>query len=275
MKQLLFLFIIAFAACESANSSRTNEDVAPNNPAADSSSMIDSSENWLERKLEEGVDFLVSGNEPFWSVEIDFDGQMKFTNADGMTVSTPAVQGPHHGDSTMHFQAETDSGSLSVLVTSKPCTDGMSGRKFAYSAEVKVQPRGAGQATTYTGCGRYLAEDQLNGPWKLQSINGQSIDTTGAPKGAPMLDFNLVENRVSGHTGCNSISGSLEVGKDTLEIGQIISTRMACANMDFEARFLESLDKKVIPFEIRGDNLILKTDIGELLFRKDKSPLTI
>ena len=275
MKQLFFLFMIAFAACESANSTRANEDIALDSTAADSPSMTDTSGNWLENKLREGVDFLVSGNEPFWSVEIDFDGQVKFTNADGLSISTPAVQGPHHGDSTMHFQAETDSGSLSVLVTSKPCTDGMSGRKFAYSAEVKVQPKGAGQATSYSGCGRYLVEDRLNGTWKLQSINGQPIDTTGAPKGAPMLDFNLVENRVSGHTGCNSISGSLEVGKDTLQIGQIISTRMACANMDFEARYLESLDKKIIPFEIRGETLVLKTDIGELQFKMDKSPLTI
>lgn len=58
--------------------------------------------------------------------------------------------------------------------------------------------------------------------------------------------FDIEQKRVHGNAGCNVINGSFsqEEGKDnSLKFSQMISTMMACPDMETERQILEALSK--------------------------------
>jgi heat shock protein HslJ len=84
------------------------------------------------------------------------------------------------------------------------------------------------------------AGDRLDGTrWALMSIADQPIpDGTSAS-----LAFG--SGQVSGSSGCNTFNGPYTVsGPDSIDIGPLISTRMACPEpaMAFEATYLAALE---------------------------------
>lgn len=83
----------------------------------------------------------------------------------------------------------------------------------------------------------------LNGKWMISEAVGQTI-----PKGMekqPFIEFNLSEKRIHGNAGCNLINGNFVTdGEKTSEISfpQLISTMMACPDMEVESRVLKALN---------------------------------
>jgi len=95
---------------------------------------------------EDGVDFLASGNEPFWSVHINFDGQLLY--------KTPGSETPYpfsefeeivENQNTIYNADE-----MRITITPEYCRDSMSG--FLFTHRVEIQTNGQNM----TGCGRYL-----------------------------------------------------------------------------------------------------------------------
>ena len=95
---------------------------------------------------EDGVDFLASGNEPFWSVHINFDGQLLY--------KTPGSEKPYpfsefeeivENQNTIYNADE-----MRITITPEYCRDSMSG--FLFTNRVEIQTNGQNM----TGCGRYL-----------------------------------------------------------------------------------------------------------------------
>jgi heat shock protein HslJ len=71
--------------------------------------------------------------------------------------------------------------------------------------------------------------------WKLTMINGKSITEKQVPQKEAHLMFND-EQRISGNTGCNSLSADYKLPADgKIEISKIFTTKMACAKIDYEA----------------------------------------
>ena len=73
--------------------------------------------------------------------------------------------------------------------------------------------------------------------WRVQDLNGVPV-TGGRP-----LTLRLDGGRVSGHSGCNSFTGSYKISDGRLEFGPLAGTRMACEPvvMEQETRFLSIL----------------------------------
>jgi len=63
--------------------------------------------------------------------------------------------------------------------------------------------------------------------WELAEINGKPIDKQYFAK-TPTLNFDKAESRVSGNSGCNSMSGTFKVEEDKITFGPIMGTKMAC-----------------------------------------------
>lgn len=63
--------------------------------------------------------------------------------------------------------------------------------------------------------------------WELAEINGKPIKKEDFAK-IPVLNFDKTENRVSGNSGCNSISGSFKVEEDKITFGPVAQTKMFC-----------------------------------------------
>lgn len=83
----------------------------------------------------------------------------------------------------------------------------------------------------------------------------------------PHLVFSASDPRVSGHGGCNGITGGFEVERDRLRLKGLAGTMMACAEgMAQETQFLQMLGT-VARFRIAGDRLELLDEGGTVVAR--------
>ena len=223
------------------------------------------SNRWSDLR-EKGIDFRASGNEPFWDAAIDFDKNITFKLLDGdsVTFAVPEMQ-QDTASKARTFTADTESGPIALKLYPTGCIDDMSGEFFSHGVNVAYGDK------TYRGCGNFINDEyKLQDFWKLHTLKGSEVSPDSLAK-APGLHFNLQENRVSGNSGCNQLTGSLDLEGDSLSFGQLASTRMACqGSMEFENNFLQALDK-VKSYEISNGELILrgKEEVLMVLYRAE------
>jgi len=175
---------------------------------------------WSKKYLE-GIEFVAMGNEPSWSLDIDFDRMFRFKSISADSLNTPPLLAKNWRDGVLTYEAKTEAGSMTVTIAKQPCTDNMSGENFDYTVTVKTKTK------EYKGCGRYL-RGALGSLWTLKTMNGAAPDPKAFVKGMPVLQISKSEGRYFGNDGCNSINGKLKLDgtKATFEKG--ISTLMAC-----------------------------------------------
>lgn len=226
---------------------------------------------FLER-FNRGIDFVATGNEPFWSVDIDFEGSMHFKHMDGAELILPTPPGDKDGDAdTMRYAASDDNGAMVVQVIRQKCTDTMSGYVSEFVTRVEVTFPGSAPVT-YEGCGQYLGalrvDLKLHGNWQLVKINETQLDSTDFAKGLPQLSFDLPQKRVYGHTGCNNVTGSIEVQDNRIEFAPMIATKMACPGMEFEYDYLRWFPGN-IAYEIEEDQLrLMVSDDSTFIYQR-------
>lgn len=98
-----------------------------------------------------GYAFFATGNEPFWSIQIDsldqliFESPEKELNFGKINASTIRNE--------MQFETSTDSTQLSVQIRDEYCQDSMSGYLFPLIISVTMQPF---PVDTLEGCGLFL-----------------------------------------------------------------------------------------------------------------------
>jgi heat shock protein HslJ len=87
------------------------------------------------------------------------------------------------------------------------------------------------------GCGEAVEEPLPGTNWRATQIAGQPAVAEA------MASLAFREDGIAGTTGCNSFHGSATLAEQTLTIGPLATTRMACEppRMDQEMRFLEAL----------------------------------
>lgn len=105
------------------------------------------------------------------------------------------------------------------------------------------------------------------GSWELEQMHGESIDPGEFAK-IPALNFDKAESRISGNSGCNSMSGSYTINEDKITFGPIAQTKMACQGAG-EGKFM-TLFNSVQKFKLQGDKLNLYDGNGSkvLCFKK-------
>lgn len=84
---------------------------------------------------------------------------------------------------------------------------------------------------------------QLNGEWDLIELDGSPVNT-GEYK--QFIEFNMIQKTFSGNAACNRMSGSLQYEQnstDQIKFGKVMSTRMACPELEAEQKFLLALEK--------------------------------
>jgi putative lipoprotein len=101
--------------------------------------------------------------------------------------------------------------------------------------------------------------------WKLMTLAGKPA-SIGAGGKELRLQLTEQDKRFHGFAGCNNYSGSYKTTADNgLELGQAMSTRMACVEgMEQEQVYLAMLSE-VAAYDINGENLhLLDTNGAEL-----------
>ena len=103
---------------------------------------------------------------------------------------------------------------------------------------------------------------QLSGNWNVTMIDDISLNSEDLIKGLPLIKFDTLNGMISGNTGCNDFSGDAAYTANTIEVGDIMTTLIACPDTDIEERLLKILNNQIITFNIDGDTLILTNDFG-------------
>lgn len=108
--------------------------------------------------------------------------------------------------------------------------------------------------------------------WELLELNGTPVATPPGGK-APYLELNSKKASAYGFGGCNRFFGSYRSSGQTLELGALGATRMACPDgMDREQELFAALDS-VTRYEIQGSKLLLFAD-SKLVARFEARPST-
>ena len=112
----------------------------------------------------------------------------------------------------------------------------------------------------------------VDGTWVLEEFIGKdrSMKTLQQrfPLKVPTITF--ANGNVSGSNGCNNIAGPFTIDGNTIKMGNLISTRMACEGVDgsFDERF-----SKVNSYDLNNNKLTLYVDgVKTMVFGNLKQP---
>jgi heat shock protein HslJ len=108
--------------------------------------------------------------------------------------------------------------------------------------------------------------------WRLESlVDGLGPDgSVSSVVGEPTLEL-TEDGEVRGDTGCNTFTGSYELDDETLELGPLATTRMACDGPEGsqEEHVLDVLEADSLAVTIDGAGLRLSADDRALDYRAD------
>ena len=107
---------------------------------------------------------------------------------------------------------------------------------------------------------RGIDSQLLLGAWVLNNLEGKKVATL--TQNVPTMEFSSEEN-ISGFAGCNRYSSTIEIDGNAITFGPILTTRMACENMDIETLFVKALSQ-ANTINVSNDTLTLSVD-GKVL----------
>ncbi len=188
--------------------------------------------------------FKGSGNEPFWSLQIDKNHTLILKSIDDhqFKITAPVTEITRVDDANAtKLSANSSDKKLTVMLMENGCQDNMSGKKSSHALQVLVKDATTKETILYKGCGAFLNEYLVNNKWELESINGRKITDLPIEK-APTLNINLLNKKVNGFSGCNSFFGAVEIQKGRLNFGNIGMTKKACKDNTTEPAYMKLLN---------------------------------
>lgn len=105
--------------------------------------------------------------------------------------------------------------------------------------------------------------------WVLVELKGVPVQQSGGRRDAHIV-FDVTQKRFSGNGGCNQINGNYTLDKNEIKFTDIIATKMACNDIEFENTFLSTLGG-VDRYEVKGEDMLLKNRRETLVVLRPKS----
>ena len=221
-------------------------------PANMGNEMSATSNLQTKKMLQTGIDFFAEGNQPSnWQLSINYDDTVRFTAEDGLALKCAYNQLKKEflPDKTI-YSVKLIAGDVVINILEKTCTVPTIREVFTKEVTVKFN------SIIYTGCGKFLADDNLNHKWVLEKIGNTFINKTDYGK-LPMLEFDVVAGKVSGNDGCNNFGGRIEVQGKRIQFSQLMSTRMSCTKKGIEKIIREQISGKIISYLFKDNKLYL------------------
>jgi uncharacterized membrane protein len=158
-KQLLIFLLALTTGCAQRN--QTNQATEP--VTTDSIPVPDTitkatfkiPEAW-KQKAAAGIDFIATGNEPFWSIEIDDEKFIRYSTPEGIQLTTPPVKAVLVDADTKLYSAETEKGTMELQIMKKICVNDMSGDSSAYTVHLTIKLKKDEKPNLLHGCGTSL-----------------------------------------------------------------------------------------------------------------------
>jgi heat shock protein HslJ len=100
----------------------------------------------------------------------------------------------------------------------------------------------------------------INDIWVAETIMGLRYEPNA--RNTPQMEFQIGENRVAGNDGCNTFSGStITLDNKNLVFGPMMSTKMACENMNTPKLFQDAM-RSTVAYKIEKLRLYLYNEDG-------------
>ena len=269
MKRVLFLvgIFLIFSNCAEKKKQEPTE--------ASEEITLDTLKVEEERTMEplavqpDGSYFKATGTEPFWGIKI-YKNKIELQTMEDTIVTPPSEAIKAQDANIKMFRIKTEATEMDVIISHKECTNAMSGEVFPYTVTVSYKNTGGGDSRVLEGCGSYITDYRLHDIWVLEKMKGASVSKDDFNSGdVPNMEVNINDNRFSGFSGCNRMTGSLFYENDVLRFKQVASTRMACPSMEKESEFLMAL-QSATSYKIENNRLYLSNGSNEnvLVFKK-------
>ncbi len=219
------------------------------------------------------------GNEPSWSLQFIERGRARLMLPDQKPAEYRGRETHLEPLKEQAWRGKPASGKGGVVVAflrESACSDGMSDTKHPVTARVSL-PDGR----LLAGCCRIPissnatapASATIEGPtWQLTALGGQSPSVAGSEKRPVTTRFE--GGRVSGFSGCNQYTGAYTLNRDSVVIGSLAGTMMACSEplMALEKAVMGALTG-TLSYAITGDRLTLTPASGASLdFKAELAP---
>ena len=223
----------------------------------------------LQDKAQKGIDFYAFGNEPFWSLDIDFEKDITFKQPQGEAFTAKTGKAEKAMDAPVErYRSVTDKGEIIVEIHKKPCSDNMAGDKYDYSVTIELKLTGDTGYRSFHGCGVYIPDYRLHDIWAIREVEGEKIDPAGF-KEAPRLEINLTSGKIMGSDGCNAFNGKVVAERNTLSIGNLAQTMRACAkNAAISDKIGKNLSGKTLSYRFEDGYLNLYDNNKKVLALK-------
>lgn len=115
-----------------------------------------------------------------------------------------------------------------------------------------------------SSCASQKSAYSIGGEWNVINLNGQSITPSDE---TPFLGFDQAKGNVYGFTGCNRLTGSINLKKlanGKPDFSQMGMTRMLCPDDVYEGPFMDALSK-VKTSELKDGEMLLKDAQGKVI----------
>ncbi len=216
-----------------------------------------------------GVDFYSCGNEPSWSLEIDFDKMVRFTseefNKDIVVSMDRLMESSEAGD--INYEINDDRVSLKIHIKPNVNPFIYDENNKPYLVELKVKKNKDANWHTYQGQGEYFGDLVLHDIWSLIEINGKSVSDYHINE-EPFMEIHLDTNRISGFLGCNNFGGQCYFANGKMVVGYLRSTKKACLDIDIEDDFARAIGNDTFFYTVDNGILTLWNHQSKLIFKK-------
>ncbi|WP_425409604.1 META domain-containing protein [Hyphococcus sp.] len=182
-------------------------------------------------KPDDNAAYRAIGQEPGWILTID-DGRLSLEYDYGEKSVSVANAQKEMSNGHVEYSGAGGGQNVTVRIFEEYCADSMSGRPYPNRVEVAIGER------TLQGCGGDTSALLVGGDWVVEDISGAGV----IDMARTYIAF-TEDGRISGSGGCNSFSGSYEIGGEGVSFGPVASTKRACppAIMNQERKFFDVL----------------------------------
>ncbi|HSO45047.1 MAG TPA: META domain-containing protein [Rhodoferax sp.] len=173
------------------------------------------------------------GNEPSWSLQFSDLGRARliFPDQKAIDIRGQTTRIEYLSERAWRGKARVGkSGDVVAFLRESTCSDGMSDTKHPLTARVSLP-----DSRLLAGCCRVPASSNAapsaavtmeGNTWQLAALDGKSLGAAGMA-GRPVT-ARFEGGRVSGFSGCNQFTGAYTLDRDSLVIGPLAATMMAC-----------------------------------------------
>jgi uncharacterized membrane protein len=247
-RYFLLFVIICFANCDGYVHKSITQEKKARQEGLKSNSIL----------LLSGIDFTAMGNNPIaWDLKINFEDSIYFTAQDGNKFTIAANKSKiQKKENEIRINTELKSDSIEIIIEKAYCSDKQKSQKTTVQYRTK----------TYTGCGLYLQNAQLQNKWILYKFRNKFVDELVF---VPTLLLELDNNKMIWNDACITLKSKIKIEGEKIFFKEITQQNKDCSDTEITKVFTNNISQGIATYYFKNDMLYLYlVDDSLLIFKK-------